>query len=312
MESETSSPPPTRPLPRSCEWVHDDEPTAGVSMKRTDEILKRLKLHPLIRRLWSPIHRTATACRYVVPPCCLAARWVLNSREWTNFTYDLTQANVQYLVALLAVVTRKSEAELTAFAEELVSDEGLQAHVREFTQRAKHRHEADLPARFGRRIGWYVLARAMKPQVTVETGIDKGLGAVVLCSALLRNTRDGQGGRYMGTDINPNAGYLLAGPYGEAGQVLVGDSLESLNAIDCEIDLFINDSDHSSGYEYAEYQAIASKLSDKAVIVGDNAHVTDSLLRFSRETGRAFLFWKEQPAGHWYAGGGIGISWKPS
>lgn len=281
-------------------------------IKPTGEILKRLKLRPLIRRLWSPIHRTATACRYVGPPCSLAARWIINSRERTNFTYDLTHANVQYLIALLAVVTRESEATLAAFAEELLSDEGLQAHVREFTLRAKFRHEADLPARFGRRIGWYVLARAMKPQIIVETGVDKGLGAVVLCSALLRNTRDGQGGRYMGTDINPNAGYLLAGPYGEVGQVLLGDSLKSLKAIDCQIDLFINDSDNSNDYEYAEYQAVSSKLSEKAIIVGDNAHVTDSLLRFSRETGRAFLFWKEQPAGHWYPGGGIGISWKPS
>jgi hypothetical protein len=116
----------------------------------------------------------------------------------------------------------------------------------------------------------------------------------------------------MGTDINPNAGYLLAGPYGEAGHVLVGDFLKSLNAIDCDIDLFINDSDHSSGYENGEYQAIASKLADTASIGGDNAPVADSLLRFSRETGREFLFWKEQPAGHWYPGGGIGISRKPS
>jgi len=154
--------------------------------------------------------------------------------------------------------------------------------------------------------------RATKPKTIVETGVDKGLGAVVLCAALLRNAAEGHAGRYFGTDINPHAGYLLTGPYATMGEILVGDSLASLQALDTPIDLFINDSDHSADYEYQEYLAIAGKLGDSAIIVGDNAHVTESLLGFSIEAGRSFLFWKEQPLNHWYPGGGIGISWRPS
>ena len=78
--------------------------------------------------------------------------------------------------------------------------------------------------------------------------------------------------------------------------------------LDEEIDLFINDSDHSANYEFLEYQAISNKLSDSAVILGDNSHVTNSLMQFSKETKREFLFFQEKPLEHWYPGAGIGIS----
>jgi hypothetical protein len=73
------------------------------------------------------------------------------------------------------------------------------------------------------------------------------------------------------------------------------------------VDLFINDSDHSAIYELDEYRTIASKLSAKAIILGDNAHSSDSLFQFAQETDRGFLFFAEQPSGHWYPGAGIGI-----
>jgi hypothetical protein len=142
----------------------------------------------------------------------------------------------------------------------------------------------------------------------VETGVDKGLGSVTLCEAILKNRAEGYPGRYFGTDINPEAGYLLDGIYREAGEILYGDSIESLVKLEGKIDLFINDSDHSSTYEYKEYLAILPKLANHSIILGDNSHVTDSLLRFSVEQNRKYLFFKEEPLNHWYPGGGIGIS----
>ena len=124
----------------------------------------------------------------------------------------------------------------------------------------------------------------------------------------MRKKRGG-GGEYYGTDINPNAGQLLVEPLARFGKILYGDSLESLSELDVEIDLFINDSDHSVDYEMAEYQLIRDKLSDRAVILGDNSHATDKLSRFSEEFGRNFVFFSENPKNHWYPGGGIGISY---
>ena len=94
------------------------------------------------------------------------------------------------------------------------------------------------------------------------------------------------------------------------GQILYGDSIQPLRKMEGPIDLFVNDSDHSGTYELEEYRVIREKLAPDGVILGDNAHVTDSLLRFSGEEGRDFLFFREQPKDHWYPGAGIGISYR--
>ena len=75
------------------------------------------------------------------------------------------------------------------------------------------------------------------------------------------------------------------------------------------MDLFINDSDHDVDYEYNEYMTIRNKLSPQAIILGDNSHVSNSLVKFSNENGCSFLFFQEKPDKHWYPGAGIGISY---
>jgi predicted O-methyltransferase YrrM len=167
---------------------------------------------------------------------------------------------------------------------------------------------ADPIPRYGRRAGWYAMVRAKKPRFVVETGVDKGLGTCVLAAAMLRNAAEGQEGTVVGTDINPQAGFLLRAPYDRVARILYGDSIESLRTLDSKIDLFINDSDHSAQYEAREYDVVAPRLAPGAVLLGDNAHSTDSLQRFAVATGRRFLFFKEEPERHWYPGAGIGVA----
>jgi hypothetical protein len=142
----------------------------------------------------------------------------------------------------------------------------------------------------------------------VETGVDKGLGSCVLTSALIRNAQEGVPGFYYGTDINRSAGYMLSGIYRHYGEILYGDSIESLGAFNERIDMFISDSDHSAEYEEKEYQTIANQLSENAIILSDNSHCTGKLLDFALATNRRFVFFQEQPVNHWYPGAGIGIA----
>jgi hypothetical protein len=193
------------------------------------------------------------------------------------------------------------------YVDELRGDEALKRHVIEATRRSPMRHSADERCAFGRRLGWYAFVRILKPRVVVETGVDKGLGAVTLCAALMRNAAEGFVGRYFGTDKDPDAGFLLTEPYSSVGEILYGDSIQSLRSIP-EIDIFINDSDHSAEYERREYDIVAPKLGINGLILGDNSHCTDVLARFSAERGRQFIFFHEQPKDHWYPGAGIGIS----
>ena len=229
--------------------------------------------------------------------------------ELSNFTYDLTDRNLRYLAELIAVATSKSASEIESYINEGINDPALRNWFDDRIQTwAGAKTSANVRSPFGRRLGWYALARAIKPKVLIETGVDRGHGALILCAALLRNAAEGFPGHYYGTDLRPEAGYLLGGPYAAVGQILVGDSIESLKAFHECVDLFINDSDHSAEYEADEYQVIAPKLSSRAIVLGDNAHATDKLARFSRKTNRHFLFFREEPKDHWYPGAGIGIS----
>ncbi len=238
-------------------------------------------------------------------------KWGFQSNEDTNFTYYLAPDNINYMVSLIAVVLKKDFQTVAGYIEEIQNDRELQQHIITETQKSPLSRFADKEVRFARRMGWYVFARVTKPKLIIETGVDKGLGAVMLCAALLKNKAEGFEGRYIGTDINPAAGYLLSGVYSQVGVIHYGDSIESLKKIQTPIDLFINDSDHSISYEYEEYITIQNKLAPKSIILGDNSAISDSLFRFSRESNRQFVYFQEKPLNHWYPGDGIGISFVP-
>ena len=253
-------------------------------------------------------YRAFYVARYYWPKLRAGVSWLRESRETSNFTYDLTPRNELHLAHLLALVTGRPAQEIAGYFDELRHDIALRNVVIDQVERLERRGGYDPVARYGRRIGWYALVRTMKPKVVIETGVEKGLGAMVLCAALLRNAREGAEGRYYGTDIDRGAGMLFCEPYRNMGEILYGDSIETLSAFTEAVDIFINDSDHSADYEGREYRVIAPRLSEHALIIGDNAHVTDELLKFSSETGRQFVFFREEPANHWYLGAGIGLS----
>ena len=262
------------------------------------------------QRAWNLWYRAKYVTRYYAARLKPALPWLLRSRETSNFTYDLTERNKAHIASALAVVLKRRPSELRGYIDELSGDNDLKAVVAARVKLLGRGVGLDPDARFGRRIGWYALVRALKPKVVVETGVEKGLGATVLCAALLKNASEGHPGLYFGTDIDPGAGILFVQPYRSTGEILCGDSIRSLEAMAHQVDLFINDSDHSADYEAREYRVILPKLSENGIIIGDNAHVTDELYKFSEETGRRFLFVREEPADHWYLGAGIGLSFK--
>jgi predicted O-methyltransferase YrrM len=260
----------------------------------------RTRMRRVVRRV-----RFATGYYRGVPQRICS--WVLHSREDSNFTYDITPQNRDYLAATVAAVTGIGLDEARGYIAE-PDGEPLRYVARRLVELGIG--DIDRTPAFGRRLGWYAIARALKPRVIVETGVERGMGSVLLCAALKRNAEEGHAGRYYGTDVHPAAGALFGEPWAAFGRILYGDSIASLERLGETIDLFINDSDHSADYEYREYRTVRDRLSSRAIILGDNAHVTDKLLQFSAETGRRFLFFKEQPRDHWYPGAGIGISYR--
>ena len=249
--------------------------------------------------------RRAFAMGYYRPTLELLDRWTREHSESSNFCYDITDASKRYLAHLLTLAFNLPIEEVQTYFRELEADQELHLHCERLLKAAVG---PDVRFFFGRRLGWYAVARILKPRVIVETGVDQGAGACLLCAALMRNAAEGHPGRYFGTEIRPEAGVLFTKPYSTVGTILLGDSIDTLTRFGEPIDLFINDTDHSPVYEAAEYDTIRDKLSPRAVILGDNSHATTALAEFSERSGRRFVFFSERPKDHWYPGAGIGVS----
>ena len=234
-------------------------------------------------------------------------RWSSSYTEFSNFYYDLEESNLKDLASLLALVLNvKYELVMNYFAE-IQNDVDLRSHILKYFALSKSLK--DSKAEYARRVGWYAIARILKPATIVETGVAQGMGSCILSLALLKNSNEGAEGRYYGTDVDQNAGGMYSEPYSNFGEIIYGDSIQSLKHLNITIDLFINDSNHDSDYEKSEYETINEHLNKKSFILGDNSHVSDSLRDFSIANNREYVFFREVPKDHWYPGAGIGISY---
>lgn len=251
--------------------------------------------------------RARIALGHVAREVRKAWRWWRDSREVSNYTYDLTPRNLEQLAAFLAQASGAELSRVQELMRELDADEMLHAHVRRATLASPDVMHADAFPRFGRRIGWYVLVRLFRPRLVVETGVEKGLGACVLCAALIRNAEEGAPGRYVGIDHNPQAGWLLKGTYTQVGSIVWGDSLAELARLAC-IDFLLHASSASPEHEAREYDVAEPRLSDGALVLSDHADASDALWKFALRTKRRYAYFQEQPRDHFHRGDGIGLT----
>jgi len=249
--------------------------------------------------------RTAAVAKANGHLLSVSTRWLVRSREHTNYTYDLTDLNRRHLAWFVANIAGIDINTTYGYLDEVLNDAALKRHIAEATRSSPRRWLAEPSARLGRRIGWYALVRTLKPQHVVETGTDKGLGSVVLAAALLRNGS----GRLTTIDNNPAAGYLIGGQYASVVDRTIGDSVDTLGSLS-DVDFFLHDSDHAAAYERRELETVAGALTVDAIVLSDNAELTDELAQWAEQTHRRFAFFDERPANHWFEGVGIGVAYR--
>lgn len=231
--------------------------------------------------------------------------WLLQSKEHTNYTYDLTDVNIGQLEWFIANMTGRHIDETRGYFAELRNDIELAEHVAERSRLGSRRRLADPVARWGRRLGWYALVRSIRPSCVVETGTDKGLGSLAIASALLRN----HCGYLVTIDLNPTSGWLIADRWASVIDRRIGDSLQILSGLASPVDMFLHDSLHTVEHESEEYRLVEPKLTSNALVLSDNAEAHPTLMRWAEQTGRRYSFFREEPSGHWYGGGGIGAAY---
>jgi predicted O-methyltransferase YrrM len=236
-----------------------------------------------------------------------SVRWLVQSREHTNYTYELTDLNVGQLAWFVANLTRRDVRSIRRYMDELLGDRDLARHIVSATLASDRRGLADPVPRYGRRLGWYAVVRALEPEHVVETGTDKGLGSIVLAAALLRNGH----GRLTTIDVNPAAGYLIGGQWAEVVDYARGDSHTVLRNMQKPIGMFIHDSVHTVEHESEEYRLIEPNLTEESIVLSDNSDVDPTLMQWAEGRGWRFAFFQEIPRDHWCQGGGIGAARSP-
>jgi predicted O-methyltransferase YrrM len=268
------------------------------------EYLWAVGIRLLYLRSWGKLRHLATRPR-------LTWSFLLRSRETANFTYAM--ANEEELPGFIADATGVALAELDDYLRELAADEELHRWLRTKMQR----HDRTGRALIGRRAGWYILVRALKPQVVLETGTDAGMGSAVLARALERNAEGGEGprGHLWTFDSIHDAGWATPEPLRGWITVVPGDIRQTLlttvENLPGPIDLMIHDSDHAYEHEMFEFRTIGPHLAEHGVLLTDNGHATTVLNDYSLRTDRCYSFWKERPEDHPYPGAGIGLSVRP-
>ena len=125
-------------------------------MKLFREILVHVGLHRVLFRL-------RRALGYTYPDSILAFKWAFTHSEISNFYYDITSANRADLANCIALLTSKSPEQIEVYFSEIENSELLRTSILEF--KAENPSLRQSTFQIGRRVGWYAIARALKPKI---------------------------------------------------------------------------------------------------------------------------------------------------
>ncbi|MGN6871955.1 MAG: class I SAM-dependent methyltransferase [Solirubrobacteraceae bacterium] len=272
------------------------------------ELAQRIGIEPRSLRRLRWLHK-ARAVRRSGHQIRRHWQFVLASPEPDNYTYEIT--NVDELAGWAAGVARCEEAAARALVLEPSHDVELAERLR--TATARHWLWTKPAPPFGKRLGWYALARALRPRRVIEIGAHDGLGSMLLLRALELNERDGFPGTLVSFDVNPSAGWLV----GEhrLWELRIQSSEEGLpQAISAaaQLDMLIYDGWHTFEAEYADLRVAADRLASDGVLVSDDAQVTQALARLCEERGFDYSEFQEVPVDHFYPGAMLGAGRRPA
>lgn len=229
-----------------------------------------------------------------------ALTYLLRGRELTNLTYDIE--NLDELAAFVANGLDHPVDEISEFIREPLEDEVFLDDLRALLRRRPDRNP---DPRFGRRLGWYAIVRALKPFLVVETGVHDGLGSALLLQALERNGS----GRLLGFDVDPGSGWLVPERLRARYEFVAGDIRSTLaETLDGRaVEFFIHDSLHTYEHERFEFETALRHAVHGVVLASDNAHVTTALSDVCEIRDLRFALFVERPRDHFYPGAGLGL-----
>ncbi len=265
----------------------------------------RIKYSPLSRLAALPM-RARLGLGATARHAGAVLRWLATSREWANFSYDLTPQGVDAVACAISVLGERPLEEVRGWADDLKRDTVFAARYAERVRGTRLRHITDPELRYGRCLVRYLLVRAAEPQLVFEAGTDRGLSTWAMVRALQHAGLAPGRSRIVTVDLAKDRGELLDGDEGGYVQRLVGDSVQRLCELDAPVDLFVHDTTSDEAHMRAQLAALAPRLAPGGWL--HSAWFTTPFVEHCQRHGLRVLQYAEQPRGHWYPGSRCGIA----
>jgi hypothetical protein len=237
----------------------------------------------------------------IISKICAIILWIFKSREYGGSNYITEPDNQIELCYIIANISNRRIEEIISYRDELAEDDEIKFKIMERISNSNEKYFHDPVLRIGKRLKFYLLVRALRPQLTIEAGVDRGLGALIIDRALQRNASEGYPGRYLGIEINRDKNILfIESVKPKFGTILFGDSVNEIDKIEEKIDLFFHETLSNSEHVKKQLTLVRNKMSDKGVITTPWSNY--DILQFSIDSGMNLLAHRDRPKIHWHDG----------
>jgi hypothetical protein len=232
-------------------------------------------------------------------------RYVLLDPELESYTYRV--GNVDAMCAAVAEVTGIPVGRLTSFVAEAEADPELGERL---ARRVRWRLDVKRRPALGVRLGWYVLVRALRPSLVVETGIYNGLGSLALLRALERNRADGQPGELLSFDRSSEAGWMVDRSYEKVWRRALGSTQDTLEPAVAgrQVGALFQDTSHTEEQQRLEFGVALRCAAPELLLVDGSGGQSPTLARLSREHGGVYACVPLVAADHWYQRGALAFA----
>lgn len=227
--------------------------------------------------------------------------WLFASQEYGGANYTTDTENQIELCYLISNLSKRGVDEILSYRDEFINDIEIERTIADNISASNERYFHDPVLRVGKRLKFYLLVRALRPEITVEAGVDRGLGALIINYALQRNANEGYQGRYIGIESNREKNILFVShPKLKFGEILFGDSIEEIEKMEHKIDLFFHETLSTPDHVARQLSIVYNKMSSNGVVT--TPWSTKKILDFAFEKQLKVLAHKDRIERHWYEG----------
>jgi predicted O-methyltransferase YrrM len=271
------------------------------ALKRLISPTWRFRAHHLGRLRWLTKYRLAR--RYETD-----AGWrrrvayVLLDPEIESFGYELDD-EVEAISALAAAVRRPAE-ELLAYAAEVREDPEFN---RLLWRHLRWRPHVKRRPQLGHRLAWYVLVRAFKPKLVVETGIYLGFGSLALLRALERNNEERAPGELMSFDLVRASGTMVRAPLRRRWHRYIGPTSDTLpGALEGrQVDMLFQDTAHTEENQRFEFGVALTHAAPRLFLIDGSGGHAPTLRALCAERSCTYHEVPMRSVGHIHPGGPV-------